>query len=250
MAYSDKTYRDRELLPFNQIKNEILALCTHGKTGDLCLFTEEKHTAVISIKEGDIVGLRYRISRGMDALSQIKLIERAKFRFDKNDFNTNQKDTTAIPPTEEILQALEIELDSVAFHEIGKKVLVVEDSATQRKAICNMLTKSGYRVREAGDGYEALALLTHECPDLILLDIIMPGIDGYKVMSMIKEKEGMKHVPIIMLTSRDALIDKMRGKVSGTDEYLTKPFKSEELIAKINKYLRTNTNNSLLNARA
>ncbi|MCK4705238.1 MAG: response regulator, partial [Gammaproteobacteria bacterium] len=70
-------------------------------------------------------------------------------------------------------------------------------------------------------------------------DIIMPGIDGYKAMSLIKEKPGMADVPIIMLTSRDKLIDKMRGKVSGTNEYLTKPFVYEELIGKIDKYLYT-----------
>ena len=75
---------------------------------------------------------------------------------------------------------------------------------------------------------------------MILLDIVMPGMDGYEVMSAIKKMENMEAVKIIMLTARDTLIDKVYGKVAGTDEYLTKPFKSEELIEKIGKYLNTN----------
>ena len=233
------TYNDQELVPFDLIKKELLELCKHGETGDFSLFTEEKHTAVISLYKGDIVGLWYRIAQGNEAVKLIKGIKKAKKRFHQNRADARPSHTTKIPSTVDVLIALGVELDGSALRAIGKKILVVEDSATQRKVICKMLTDNGYRTREAKDGTSALELLQKERPDLILLDIIMPGIDGYKVMAKIKEMDEMKNIPIIMLTSRDNLIDKMRGKISGTDEYLTKPFKSDQLIEKVNKYLQT-----------
>ena len=243
-------YNEQELLPIDQIKSELLSLCAKSRSGDFCLFTEEKHAAVISINEGKIVGLRYRISRGNDALKLIKCIGKAKIRFQKSRSSTNQAATTDIPSTTEILKSLGIELDGSAVQKTDKKVLVVEDSRTQRAVICRMLKQNGYDSVEASDGYEALEQVDEEKPDLVLLDIVLPGMDGYKVMTLIKEKPGMKNVPIIMLTSRDGLIDKMRGKVSGTDEYLTKPFVYEELIAKVDKYLYADGKNALLNVTA
>ena len=237
-------YNEQDLLPIEQIKKELLLLCADGQSGDLCLFTEEKHAAVISIDKGNIVGLRYRISRGNDALKLIKYISKAKIRFQPDAVKMNHVSAAKIPSTADILHILGIELNGSVLQEIARKVLVVEDSATQRKIICKMINQSGYCAVEASDGYEAIAQVSKTKPDLILLDIIMPGMDGYKVMSAIKEKPGMANVPILMLTSRDNLIDKMRGRVSGTDEYLTKPFKSEELIGKIDKYLRTDNKNS------
>jgi CheY-like chemotaxis protein len=215
----------------------LLALCTDRSTGDLCLFTAEKHAAVISLYKGNIVGLRYRISRGSDALRLIKGISNAKIRFQESRPGAGQVPASGLLPTAEILKILGVQQDGSAFQGEGKKILVVEDSATQRNIICKMLTQSGYRILEAKNGYEALSIVEYERPDLVLLDIIMPGIDGYKVMSLMKALPDMGNVPIIMLTSRDKLIDKMRGKVSGTNEYLTKPFKRDVLIGKIEKYL-------------
>lgn len=225
---------DQQLFSFDQIRSELLALCEDGQNGDFWLFTEKKHTAIISLCEGEIVGLRYRISRGIDALNEIKTIEKAKIRFQASDTGAFKSDKTKLPSTVEILKTLGIGLDDTK-----KTVMVVEDSATQRRAICNMVKKQGYRVMEAGDGEGALELLNGEKPDLILLDIVMPGMDGYEVMSAIKKMENMADVKIIMLTARGSLIDKVYGKVAGTDEYLTKPFKTEELMEKIGKYLNT-----------
>ena len=243
-------YSEQELLSFDRIKKELLELCTNGQSGDFCLFTKDKHAAVISINEGDIVGLRYRISRGNDALKLIRGIDKAKARFQKRESSNDHARMKELPPTMDILKSLGIELDESALHEIGKKILVVEDSTTQRNIICKMLKQSGYRVLEASDGFEALEQLDKSKADLILLDIVLPGIDGYKVMAAIKKVEGMENVPVIMLTSRDTLIDKMRGKVSDSDEYLTKPFESEELIAKVNKYLSTENSDFFLSEMA
>ncbi|MCK4705071.1 MAG: response regulator, partial [Gammaproteobacteria bacterium] len=206
------TYSDQEILTFEQIKGELLTLCSDKSTGDLCLFTAEKHAAVISFHQGEIVGLRYRISRGNDALRLIKRISQAKVRFQPGDPAKARITTTCILSTGEILRRLGVTQTGHGFQNEGKKVLVVEDSTTQRKIICRMLTENGFQIIEAKDGYEALSIVEYEIPDLVLLDIIMPGIDGYKVMASMKAIPNMTTVPIIMLTSRDKLIDKMRGR--------------------------------------
>jgi twitching motility two-component system response regulator PilG len=113
----------------------------------------------------------------------------------------------------------------------------VEDSAVTRKVIGKTLLDNGYVVVEAENGLAAFARLNDEKPDLMLLDIIMPGIDGYKVLSMVRKHDKFKNLPVIMLTSRDGLLDKLRGKMGGSDEYLTKPFTPDQLLEKINKYL-------------
>ena len=242
----------QELLSIKQIKRKLYSLCTDKRSGDLCLFTEEKHIAVISISEGEIIGLRYRISRGTDALIQIASITKATIHFIENLSHTPQAIVTKIPPTQKILQILGVTIENGDVNNKGKnkKILVVEDSRTQRTIICRMLKQNGYDIVEASDGYEALGQLDKEKPDLILLDVLMPGIDGFKVMSLIKAKPGMKKIPIIMLTAKDNLIDKMRGKVSGINEYLTKPFVHEELIAKVDKHLHVDTDKTLLGISA
>ncbi|MCK4840116.1 MAG: response regulator [Desulfobulbaceae bacterium] len=120
----------------------------------------------------------------------------------------------------------------------NKTVLVVEDSATTRKVITVILKHEGFDVVEAKDGIEALARFNEIVPDLVLLDIIMPGMDGYQVLATMKNNANFKKIPVIMLTAKDGLIDKVKGKMSGCSEYLTKPFTPEELMARIKKYLR------------
>ncbi len=117
------------------------------------------------------------------------------------------------------------------------KVLVVDDSAVSRKVVKLALERNGYQIFEATNGLEALTRLNTQKPDLVLLDIIMPGMDGYKTLSLIKDSQEFKHIPVIMLTSRDELFDKIKGKISGSDEYLTKPFDPDDLVTKVSKYL-------------
>lgn len=120
---------------------------------------------------------------------------------------------------------------------IGKKVLVVEDSSTTRKVITITLNKQGYEVFEARDGVEAVNTLAEMRPDLILLDIILPKMDGYKVLSIIKEDPNLRKIPVIMLTSRDGLLNRVKGKMAGSTAYLTKPFKPQKLVDTIEKVL-------------
>ncbi len=118
-----------------------------------------------------------------------------------------------------------------------KKILVVEDSPTTRKVISITLGQRGYDIIEARDGLEALSRLNEERPDLVLLDIILPKMDGYKILSIIKDNAIFKHIPVIMLTSKDGMINKWKGKRAGAAAYLTKPFKPEVLVESIEKYL-------------
>ncbi|MCK5069046.1 MAG: response regulator [Desulfocapsa sp.] len=118
-----------------------------------------------------------------------------------------------------------------------KKVLVVEDSPTTRKVIKMTLERNNFMVVEAGDGVEALIKINDEQPDIILLDVMLPKLDGYGILSVLKKNPKMKGVPVIMLTSKDGLKDKLKGRFSSASAYLTKPFKPEVLIEKVNQFI-------------
>jgi twitching motility two-component system response regulator PilG len=118
-----------------------------------------------------------------------------------------------------------------------KMILVVEDSSTTRKVIAITLSRHGYRVVEAADGLEALSKISEERPDLIMLDVILPKMDGYKILSIIKGNKEFKEIPVIMLTSKDGFINKMKGKIAGSTAYLTKPFDPDKMIAVIGKHI-------------
>jgi diguanylate cyclase (GGDEF)-like protein len=114
-------------------------------------------------------------------------------------------------------------------------VLLIEDSATQRALVRSVLERLGYRVEAAADGAEGLRVLTDTRPDLILLDVVMPGLDGWETLERIRGSSG---VPVIMLTSRDEEVDLVRGLRAGADDYLGKPFRQDELEARIEAVLR------------
>jgi len=129
---------------------------------------------------------------------------------------------------------------SKAPKEVAKinKILVAEDSSDTRKLIVRILSRKGYAVIEAKDGLEALSQLNNERPDLVLLDIVMPRMDGYKVLSIMKDSATFKDIPVIIITGKDKVFDKIKGKMSGASVYLTKPFNPDKLIDTINKCLR------------
>jgi len=143
-------------------------------------------------------------------------------------------DNTAIIDQEPVIEEEQIP----APDELKAKILIVEDSLVTRKVIARTLVARGYEVFEAKNSFEALAGIEQKKPDLILLDIILPGKDGYEILEEIKQKPMFEETPVVMLTSRDGLFDKLKGKVSGASEYLTKPFQPEELLTVVRKYLR------------
>ena len=118
----------------------------------------------------------------------------------------------------------------------GLCILVVDDSATIRRSAETMLANEGFRVITAENGFEALSKITRHRPDLIFVDIMMPRLDGYQTTAIIKNNPEFRDTPVIMLTSKDGLFDKARGRVVGSDLYLTKPFTREELLSAVKQH--------------
>ncbi|QKK03644.1 MAG: response regulator [Pseudomonadota bacterium] len=112
----------------------------------------------------------------------------------------------------------------------GLKIMLIDDSRTIRRSAETMLSREGCEVITANDGFEALSLIHKHEPDLIFVDIMMPRLDGYQTCAIIKNNQRFKRVPVIMLTSKDGLFDKARGRIVGSDHYLTKPFTRDELL--------------------
>jgi len=142
------------------------------------------------------------------------------------------------------VNALAIRLDEIRrqneVHDAmpkGKTILVVDDSATVRKLISSKLEKSGHNVVCAEDGVDAMSVLESTVPDLVLLDIAMPRMDGYSVCKLIRANEATKDVPVVMISGKDGFFDKVRGRMAGTTGYITKPFGPETLMRALETYL-------------
>lgn len=118
------------------------------------------------------------------------------------------------------------------------KIMVIDDSQTIRRTAETLLTKEGFTVVTAQDGFEALAKIADHHPDLIFVDIMMPRLDGYQACALIKANPRYASTPVIMLSSKDGLFDRARGRIVGSDEYLTKPFTRDELIGAVRTHLR------------
>ncbi len=116
------------------------------------------------------------------------------------------------------------------------KVMVIDDSKTIRRTAETLLQKAGCQVSTAVDGFDALAKIVDHEPDIIFCDIMMPRLDGYQTCALIKNNPEYANTPVIMLSSKDGLFDKARGRIVGSDEYLTKPFSKDELFNAIKQY--------------
>ncbi len=112
----------------------------------------------------------------------------------------------------------------------GVKVMVIDDSNTIRRSAEIFLNQAGCEVILAQDGFEALAKITDHQPDVVFVDIMMPRLDGYQTCSLIKRNARYRTTPVIMLSSKDGLFDRARGRMVGSDEYLTKPFTKDTLL--------------------
>ena len=119
-----------------------------------------------------------------------------------------------------------------------KLILVVDDSATVRRLVSITLERQGHRVRTAVNGLDGLAKFEEEMPDLVLLDITMPNMDGYEMCRLLRRNPSAKKLPIFMLSGNDGFFDKVRGRMAGATDYLTKPFHSEVLLKALSKTLQ------------
>ena len=119
----------------------------------------------------------------------------------------------------------------------GLKVMVIDDSKTIRRSAENLLGKEGCEVVTASDGFEALAKIAEHKPSIIFVDIMMPRLDGYQTCALIKHNSLFKSTPVIMLSSKDSIFDRARGRIVGSEQYLTKPFTKDDLLGAIREHV-------------
>lgn len=119
----------------------------------------------------------------------------------------------------------------------GIKVIVIDDSKTIRRTAETLLKKAGCEVITATDGFESLAKVAEHTPDIIFVDIMMPRLDGYQTCALIKNNQAFKKIPVVMLSSKDGLFERARGRIVGAEHYMTKPFTREELLSTIKAYV-------------
>ena len=243
-------------VPMAEIIRQVRLLEAAGSTGSLYLMTPGGDGGVIVLADGVVVDVVYKSVQGTAALPLLRRIPEAKwfFKSGKTDevtaaqskqtslsygqtlFRMFEREMSSLPPVESSSPAAS-GAQGAAPAEVKKRVLVVEDSRVARIVLCKFLQDHGYAVLEAGNGSTALSQLAVEKPDLVILDLILPDIDGYEVFQRMKDDERTAKIPVIILTSRDSLVDKLKGRMSGSDEYVTKPFKNEVLLEKLEKYL-------------
>jgi twitching motility two-component system response regulator PilG len=123
----------------------------------------------------------------------------------------------------------------------GVRVMVIDDSNTIRRSAEIFLKQAGCEVVLAEDGFDAMAKIADTEPDVIFCDIMMPRLDGYQTCTLIKKNARFKNTPVIMLSSKDGLFDRARGRMVGSDEYLTKPFTKDTLLAAVRQHARQAT---------
>ena len=131
-----------------------------------------------------------------------------------------------------------VEIESGDGERVHTKVLVIDDSNTIRRSAEIFLKQGGYEVVLAEDGFDALSKVNDHDPQLIFCDILMPRLDGYQTCALIKNNPQFRATPVIMLSSKDGLFDKARGRMVGSEEYLTKPFTKDQLLAAVERHRR------------
>lgn len=122
-------------------------------------------------------------------------------------------------------------------HSNALRVMVIDDSKTIRRTAETLLKNMGCEVITAIDGFDALAGIVDHHPHIIFVDIMMPRLDGYQTCALVKNNPAFKAIPVIMLSSKDGLFDKAKGRIVGVDQFLTKPFSKEELLGVIKAYV-------------
>lgn len=117
------------------------------------------------------------------------------------------------------------------------KILVIDDSNTIRKTAETILVKEGYEVFTANNGFEAMSIIADTRPDVIFVDIMMPRLDGYQTCKLIKNNQHFRDTPVVMLSSKNSLFDRARGRVAGSDQHINKPFTRSELLKVLSQYV-------------
>jgi CheY-like chemotaxis protein len=240
-----------------EIIRHVKVLEGFGQTGSLYLMTPAGDGGVFVLDGGVVVDVVYKSVQGTGALPMLRRIAEAKYFFKSgqtDEVKAAAAKTSTLSYGQTLFRMFERALVDappvaravnqpspapvVAAPLAKKKVLVVEDSRVARIVLCKFLQDHGYHVIEAANGRSALSQLAVDAPDLVILDLILPDIDGYEIFHSMKDDARTRDIPVIILTSRGSLVDKLRGRMSGSDEYVTKPFKNEILLEKLKKYLQ------------
>ena len=129
----------------------------------------------------------------------------------------------------------------VSGSNVALTVLVIDDSKTIRRSATTLLSEEGWHVVTAEDGFEALGKVVEHKPDIVFADIMMPRLDGYQACALIKNNTEYRNIPVVMLSSKDSIFDKARGRIAGSEHYLTKPFTRRELVRTVLKHTRTSS---------
>lgn len=252
-----KTYYELPVADFLQL---LLNYAHEHKTGSIFFISNSSEWGKIVFNQGLIQAVRFKNTTGILALPSIQALSTITYHFRPDELgrSTLARDEDidnetffgyfgiALEKSQQVAkdEALDNTVVVTAYKPISSqqsknaKILIADDSSTARKAISRILTEAGYRVVEARDGFETLGQLQNEQPDMLLLDLIMPGIDGYTVIKTINRMQGAPKIPIVVLTSRDSLLDKLKGMALSCDAYLTKPVQSNTLLEITDKYLR------------
>jgi CheY-like chemotaxis protein len=240
-----------------EIVQQIKILEGFGKTGSLYLMTPAGDGGVVVMDGGVVVDVVYKSVQGTGALPMLRRISEAKYFFKSGEtdevraamskqatlsygqtlYRMFERDLAGAPSVSQVAKESNPAPYNTPSPVALKKVLVVEDSRVARIVLCKFLQDHGYHVIEAANGRSALSQLAVDAPDLVILDLILPDIDGYEIFHSMKDDVRTRDIPVIILTSRSSLVDKLRGRMSGSDEYVTKPFKNEILLDKLKKYL-------------
>ncbi len=136
-----------------------------------------------------------------------------------------------------MISASEDQSDAASRRAAGSTVLVVDDSKTVRRSAAAYLEQHGLNVITANDGFEALAMVVEHQPAIVFADIVMPRLDGYQTCALIKNNADYQHIPVVMLSSKDGLFDRARGRVVGADAHLAKPFDADQIIETTQQFL-------------
>lgn len=247
-------------LPLAAFLQFLLDCTKERKTGIMLFFSEAADWGKIVVNQGKVLSVRFKNLKGFEALPIIQELHLIQYHFRAedsghitlirdNDIN-NEKffgffGITLNTPESIVAKAINsaVVTHSARLSVINNreaKILVADDSPTARKSISRVLIDAGYQVIEARNGFETLGQIENERPDLLLLDLIMPGIDGYAVIKAIGRTQRATRIPIIVLTSRDSLLDKLKGMTLSCDSYLIKPVDSNVLLETASKYLAKN----------
>ena len=246
MNQEQMTIYQSNLVVFDEVKNVLHSACHEEWSGVFLIVADNGDGAGFSLDHGKIVDAGYKAIRGNDALPSIKNIERARFFFEQGQsaLPCAANAERDLPDTAQILSFLDISCvkEAIATDKPSrlKKVLVVDDSRMVRAVAKKILVKGNYEVIEAVDGVHAITAIEEEHPDLVLLDIIMPGIDGNEVLRRVRATEFGKELPVVIMTSTDSLVEEDANE----NGRLAKPFKPDGLLQMIGDCFLQNESNT------